>query len=862
MKTILFFITFLSFSFFSGRSSIWGDESKTYLLYYRYNKDTKLEESKSRVLEYHLLSISRPESSEHDAVTVFSWNPENGDKTVNEIALRDAKTLLTLVHDTSSKEEIIGKYKEEKNISTESDDVEQRAIGRRIEQIFLDTTLIHYNEKVKVDTLSITNLAINVISLNKILEDENRSAEVDSLDSYLQSIISYSANDIAAPYGEEKAVKLFELTSLILSLKDENNTVYNVVNEGKSILDQIENNKNFIMAIGFIILLVLGLIFLPRKSPFQRKRSFQRRIEDNQVESRVNKRKGKEIIPTERPDSDSVDYGKVDLFGFQRRIEGNQVESRVNKRKGKEIIPTERPDSDSVDYGKVDLFEDDDAKVPTDDRNQSEEDISTPTPLDEIGGEFRLRWDNIESQITSDKEELKKWFEIQFTRWFSSLGSSLFSVDDILYWPDFCTKLVDDGKQDSPNYSKRIWELLPPETQTLIEELAAGNDLSDEDKYKIITIFNDILCQKDFYQEQAFSGTPLPDKLQELLNDPNNRKSTKNIHKFNRLLFEAAFPNEIAKCLFFDEWLESKFADLQRRFEDEIQEKLRNDNTKIDRQCQDLVERCSRYCRYLYIKARQEGERKLPLQENSGQEKQVKFLESLDQLLNRFLREHSDISKGNRVLSSIQIFQKQLQDCLKGISSGIPEPRELELTVKSLEEFEEKRFHESENSEEEEPWFDLERSYLQAVRHECQEHVGQYRRELRIALNGEDLQAQEERIIEKINRLIKMDLCGRLLPELDGTLLEVRSEEEQLLLKAFNDWLKKELFPRLGLEEILVQVGDPFVPGLHEVARTIGKPGGNAVVVKVLCRGVRKRGATGEPIQPPQVWKGEPGNAQ
>ena len=132
------------------------------------------------------------------------------------------------------------------------------------------------------------------------------------------------------------------------------------------------------------------------------------------------------------------------------------------------------------------------------------------------------------------------------------LEGSLFHVDDILDWPDFCSKLTQDANQSWPNPGKRIWSMLPPEIQSLIESSSAGTSLSEQDKSYIVVALNSILKRWSFYREEDFSTTDLPEEAQELLALHPGNLSGSDLQKLNRLLIEAAYPDEIAKSLYLE----------------------------------------------------------------------------------------------------------------------------------------------------------------------------------------------------------------------------------------------------------------------------------------------------------------------
>jgi len=126
-------------------------------------------------------------------------------------------------------------------------------------------------------------------------------------------------------------------------------------------------------------------------------------------------------------------------------------------------------------------------------------------------------------------------------------GSSRLGLDDIFHWPSYCSRLIQDAKRDLPSPGKTLWYLLPQDIQSLIESSATAASLSREDKSTITNALNDVLEQRDFYQEQDYSRKALPKEAKELLARNREKLSGRDLRKLNRLLIEAAYPRNIAK---------------------------------------------------------------------------------------------------------------------------------------------------------------------------------------------------------------------------------------------------------------------------------------------------------------------------
>lgn len=142
-------------------------------------------------------------------------------------------------------------------------------------------------------------------------------------------------------------------------------------------------------------------------------------------------------------------------------------------------------------------------------------------------------------------------------------GFSLFRLGDIKDWQSFLSKLIRDKNADQPSPGKTLWTLLPPETQALVENLASVTSIQEEDKSNIISALNVILNQRDFVsnvirdQKDYFPSIDffetLPSKVKKILDKHQSltrqgkELSTNEVQRLNRLLIEAAYPNEIAE---------------------------------------------------------------------------------------------------------------------------------------------------------------------------------------------------------------------------------------------------------------------------------------------------------------------------
>ena len=139
-------------------------------------------------------------------------------------------------------------------------------------------------------------------------------------------------------------------------------------------------------------------------------------------------------------------------------------------------------------------------------------------------------------------------------------GSVLLRTEEVLDWPGLCSRLSREASKKQPSLSRRIWELLPPEPRQAIEDAVQGDRLEDARKHGIVKALNDILKLRDFYREEDFSGTSLPDEAKEVLKLDPKGLSDRQAQRLNRLLLEACCPKYIAKSCPASDYINRRFA--------------------------------------------------------------------------------------------------------------------------------------------------------------------------------------------------------------------------------------------------------------------------------------------------------------
>jgi hypothetical protein len=137
----------------------------------------------------------------------------------------------------------------------------------------------------------------------------------------------------------------------------------------------------------------------------------------------------------------------------------------------------------------------------------------------------------------------------------TSLLQNIWVAPSILDWKKFSAKLVQEGAKDTPTPAKRIWDLLTEKTRNQLRLEAEGtpSDSPEDRKEKMVfrqaditDCLNRILVQRQFYCKEHFRDVPLNSAVKEIL-ELREDLTALEVRRLNRLLWEAAFPREIAK---------------------------------------------------------------------------------------------------------------------------------------------------------------------------------------------------------------------------------------------------------------------------------------------------------------------------
>lgn len=134
--------------------------------------------------------------------------------------------------------------------------------------------------------------------------------------------------------------------------------------------------------------------------------------------------------------------------------------------------------------------------------------------------------------------------------------TTAFAWGDIADPPQLAKRLKEDGNKEQPSPGKRIWSLLDADAKKKIDVLTAARD--DEKRRErdgrvslagigaLRNGLNDIIKRRDFFEPALWSDASLPKEAKDLLARGPDKLSQLEVARMNRLLIEAAFPNDFS----------------------------------------------------------------------------------------------------------------------------------------------------------------------------------------------------------------------------------------------------------------------------------------------------------------------------
>ncbi len=128
--------------------------------------------------------------------------------------------------------------------------------------------------------------------------------------------------------------------------------------------------------------------------------------------------------------------------------------------------------------------------------------------------------------------------------------------DDVKDLPAFMNTIRDEADSLTPSPAKRIWSLLPAKHQGDLRELnitGRSDREQTQNPFEIMRVvsqfsrqLNKLLERRDFYDEAAFEDVQmLSNELRELRDEGVEELTESEVARFNRLLLEASFPDQI-----------------------------------------------------------------------------------------------------------------------------------------------------------------------------------------------------------------------------------------------------------------------------------------------------------------------------
>lgn len=127
-------------------------------------------------------------------------------------------------------------------------------------------------------------------------------------------------------------------------------------------------------------------------------------------------------------------------------------------------------------------------------------------------------------------------------------GTPKLVPESILNWRALCARLASQGNARGASVGKRLWQLLSPAAQQAIGAIANGKDPDDALKTDVVASLNDVLIsRRDFYRDEEFASVPLADEAVGLLKLNRQTLAPEKLQKLNRLLLQAACPEEVAR---------------------------------------------------------------------------------------------------------------------------------------------------------------------------------------------------------------------------------------------------------------------------------------------------------------------------
>jgi len=117
----------------------------------------------------------------------------------------------------------------------------------------------------------------------------------------------------------------------------------------------------------------------------------------------------------------------------------------------------------------------------------------------------------------------------------------------VLDWPGLAGVLRTCAETPGPSPVKRVWDRLSPTLQRRLTRMTPEARLDKKTQTLLMHELNAVLDERDLYEEALWAHTGLNGETRALQEKGLANLSTREMARFNRLLLEAAFPDDIAR---------------------------------------------------------------------------------------------------------------------------------------------------------------------------------------------------------------------------------------------------------------------------------------------------------------------------
>ncbi len=123
-------------------------------------------------------------------------------------------------------------------------------------------------------------------------------------------------------------------------------------------------------------------------------------------------------------------------------------------------------------------------------------------------------------------------------------GPNQIVVLDLQEPEKICQQITAAGNGTAASPKRRVWELLSEERRASLTQVADTSDRDSDLPERLASSLDELIARDDFYQSESFKSVTLNGEAKRYL--PHREELAEpELRRFNRLLLEAAFPDEI-----------------------------------------------------------------------------------------------------------------------------------------------------------------------------------------------------------------------------------------------------------------------------------------------------------------------------